>query len=179
MDLGQVDASPNILTNDSQLTNFTSQFPTTQTDASHIGALAIGPEQHPYSPLTDTQGPVGIQSSVLASKYLYQVPQRKAWGTLITCMLVADLVFLRALWLTFTLAVGMWMKHKYHDRDFCEDCRKRKESRSSTAESEPEYAKVRGGSRDELSLSYDGNVVLLLCLWAFSMIGSEKPDRPF
>ena len=49
-------------------------------------------------------------------------------------MLVADLVFLQALWLIFTLCMGYWMKWKDDESDHCLGCLQRMGQVQGTSE---------------------------------------------
>lgn len=51
-------------------------------------------------------------------------PQRKPWGKLIISILIADLVFMRALWSIFTIATSSWIKSEDKTGNWCEGCLK-------------------------------------------------------
>jgi hypothetical protein len=75
IDLGQVSATPDILSDTELLQYFTQ------------GGFKASPGNDAL---------LGVKSSVLATNYLCQVPRRKPGGSLIIAILVADLVLLRA-----------------------------------------------------------------------------------
>ena len=60
-------------------------------------------------------GPVvnlGTSPSVIPRKYLCQVPQRKPIRTMIVSILIADLVFMQALWKLFNLIINLWLTQR-------------------------------------------------------------------
>lgn len=70
----------------------------------------MGPAKHSYTrakALNET-GPLAVLPSTIYSQYLCQVAQLKPPLSLIVAILVADLVFLRALW-SLTTAATTWM----------------------------------------------------------------------
>ena len=103
-DLGQVQASPNILTNPVVLQHFTSNFGQLKLGRDFANAQP-GPAREDYSSLQSTTGPLIVKSSTINAKYLCQIPQRKSIGNLLLSILVADLVLLQGLWKLFKLAV--------------------------------------------------------------------------
>ncbi|KIY03723.1 uncharacterized protein Z520_00414 [Fonsecaea multimorphosa CBS 102226] len=108
-DLGQVTAVPNILTDATALQYFSRNI--TAMQKSTLNAIP-GPADDSYDALKDQTGPLGTSASVISTKYLCQVPKRKSAGTLVLSILVADLVFLQALWKVFTLCTDAWLTHK-------------------------------------------------------------------
>ncbi|KAK7894179.1 hypothetical protein LTR67_005937 [Exophiala xenobiotica] len=108
-DLGQISAGPNILTNATTLQYFTKNI----TDMQKFTLNAIpGPATDSYDALKAQTGPLQTSASVISTKYLCQVPTRKSWGSLFTSILVADLVFMQALWKIFTMCTDAWLTHK-------------------------------------------------------------------
>jgi len=75
-----------------------------------------------YDTLKDTIGPIGVQPATLAVNYLCNVPQLKSWSELIVSILVADLVFMRALWSIFTITMSSWVKYNDKTGNWCEGC---------------------------------------------------------
>ena len=118
-DLGQT-LSPNILTDALLLEHFTANF-------SYMYELddVAGPAKDAFSTRNST-GPLGIDPSVLTATYLCEVPRQKPMGNLMVSILIADLVFLQALWMLFKLVVELFMKHKNKEANFCEGCLKQK-----------------------------------------------------
>ena len=66
-----------------------------------------------------------VTPSTIAAQYLCQVPQLKSATSLIISILVADLVFLQALWKIFNLAVSFWLERKQPEAKYCLGCEKR------------------------------------------------------
>ncbi|KAK5226548.1 hypothetical protein LTR47_009005 [Exophiala xenobiotica] len=108
-DLGQISAAPNILTNATTLQYFTKNI--TDMQKSTLNAIP-GPATDSYDALKAQTGPLQTSASVISTKYLCQVPTRKSWGSLFTSILVADLVFMQALWKVFTMCTDAWLSHK-------------------------------------------------------------------
>lgn len=75
-----------------------------------------------YNTLKDTIGPIGVGPATLAVNYLCNVPQLKSWSELIVSILVADLVFMRALWSIFTITMSSWVKYNDKSMNWCEGC---------------------------------------------------------
>ena len=71
-----------------------------------------GPAHDSYEALKDHTGPLNTSTAVISTKYLCQVPKRKSTGTLLLSILVADLVFMQALWKMFELCTVAWLAHK-------------------------------------------------------------------
>lgn len=116
-DLGQMNATNNILLDPNSLDYFTSNF----SEARHNIANAYpGPGTQKYG--TESSGPLGTTPSVIQSKYLCQVPQRKPAGNLFVSIAVADLVFLQALWFLFRYGVDFLFLRRHPERNHCEGC---------------------------------------------------------
>ena len=108
-DLGQTTATPNILTNATALQYYTQNITYMQNYT--LNAIP-GPANDSYDALKEQTGTLQMSASVISTKYLCQVPKRKSSGTLVVSILVADLVFIQALWKVFTLCTGAWLTHK-------------------------------------------------------------------
>jgi hypothetical protein len=54
-----------------------------------------------------------------------QVPQLKSAASLIISILVADLVFLHALWKILNLGVSLWLERKQPEANYCLGCEMR------------------------------------------------------
>ena len=108
-DLGQTTATPNILLNKTALQYFTQNFTTMQ--LSFINAVP-GPANDSYDALKDQTGRLNNSAAVVMTKYLCQVPKRKSTGTLFVSILVADLVFMQALWKIYYFLTIIWLEHK-------------------------------------------------------------------
>ena len=113
-DLGQTTATPNILLNETALQYFTQNFTTmvsTYMKSTFVNAVP-GPANDSYDALKDQTGPLKTSVAVISTKYLCQVPRRKSTGTLFVSILVADLVFMQALWKIYNLLTVTWLVHK-------------------------------------------------------------------
>ena len=126
-DLGQTGAAPNILTDSRALAYFTANF---SADARYHDHALPGPARQPYAVLAHTTGPLGITPSVLRTSYLCQVPRMKSGGNLFLSVLVADLVFLQALWKVFTLLTDTFLlrRRRRPEAQHCQGCLTREES---------------------------------------------------
>jgi hypothetical protein len=63
-----------------------------------------------------------VNSSVISTQYLCQVPKLKSKGSLIISIIVADLVFLQALWVVFTWIVTFFLEHRHPEAKYCPGC---------------------------------------------------------
>jgi hypothetical protein len=142
-DLGQKSSRiPNILTNATALQFFTSNFSKIMSSTTGINALP-GPAVTDYNSLKASTGLLGTTPSVISTNYLCQVPRRKATGSLIVAILLADLVFLQALWQLFLLITNTWLLTKEKqgpEVNYCEGCLGNKRASG--------YSRVRSRSRD-------------------------------
>jgi hypothetical protein len=116
-DLGQVSATPNILTDPEYLSFFTLNF----TEAKrNISNAYPGPTDTPYG--TSGTGTLGTTPSVISTKYLCQVPKRKPAGDIFVSVVVADLVFLQALWFLSKKAVALFLLRRRPGVNQCAGC---------------------------------------------------------
>jgi hypothetical protein len=120
-DLGQVDAPHNLLVHPDQLQHFTANFSDWN---NHIANAKPGPLLQDYATLKDTTGVLAVTPSVFLRDYICQVPRQKAWANLIISVLVADLVFLQAIWQLYKLAIDYFFVKKIPDGQRCEVCSK-------------------------------------------------------
>lgn len=109
VDLGQVTASSNILTNATSLQYFSQNIKFMQTQI--VNAIP-GPANDSYDALEAQTGPLTTTPAVIATKYLCQVPKRKSPGTLFVSILIADLVLLQALWKILNFCTTAWLTKK-------------------------------------------------------------------
>ena len=91
----------------------------------------------PMSSSNSSNWHLEIGSSTISTSYLCQVPRLKSTGSLIFSIVVADLVFLQALWKVFIVVVDWWMKKRYPQMGTCTGC---------------------GGSESKLSVSEDKSI---------------------
>lgn len=124
-DLGQTNAAHNLLVDPEQLERFTANFSHWN---EHTANARPGPFVQSYTALQNTTGPLTVMPSVFVRDYICQVPRRKAWANLIVSVLVADLVFLQAIWQLYKFAVDYFLVKKIPDGQWCEGCRKTSEA---------------------------------------------------
>ena len=107
--LGQMTIVPSSLLNATALQHFTQNFTSMQNNTPNAQP---GPARDSYEALKDQTGPLNTSTAVISTKYLCQVSRRKSTGTLLVSILVADLVFMQALWKIFTICTVAWLAHK-------------------------------------------------------------------
>lgn len=93
-DLGMT-SGPNILTDDEVLRKFTSNYSNLN---AATGWVPAGPATGSYGSSQPVTGKPTINSSSIFNTYLCQIPVQKVPASLIVSVLLANLVFLRALW---------------------------------------------------------------------------------
>lgn len=121
VDLGQVNASPNILTNATALQLFTADFGNLKI-GKNIANTQPGPATGDYATLRSQTGPLNLTASTINAKYWCQVPQRKSTGNLLVSILLADLVFLQSLWQLFKVGVEYFFVDHRDTGDAQRDC---------------------------------------------------------
>ncbi|KAJ6107191.1 hypothetical protein N7523_008514 [Penicillium sp. IBT 18751x] len=116
-DLGQIAVESNFLTNDDELEYFSRNFSTIQR---HKANADPGPETNMYHDTAESgTGPLGTTPSVISLGYTCQVPRLKSTGNLLVSILVADLVFLQAVWLLFKLGTDTYLFKSRPDSNQC------------------------------------------------------------
>ena len=65
-----------------------------------------------------------VHPAVLATQYFCQVPQLKSIGSLLIAIIVADLVFLQALWRVLNLVVTFHVTRRNPQAEYCKGCAK-------------------------------------------------------
>ncbi|KAH8882282.1 hypothetical protein GQ53DRAFT_459974 [Thozetella sp. PMI_491] len=139
-DLGQQPTAPraSMLTDPGMLQAFSAHVPDMLTstlcctnDMTQLGLAASDYNTWVAQRAVGASG-LGITPSLIATSYLCQVPQRKPLGELILSLLIADLVFLRASWALFKLAVESFMMWRDPDVYSCKRCleRSKREARA-------------------------------------------------
>ena len=118
-DLGQITAKSNILTDGNALQSFTSNF---SVAFDKKQTATPGPATEDYNTLKGKMGPLGTTPSVISTSYICQVPQRKSAGNVFVAVLIADLVFLQALWKLFVLTTDWFFLHKRPGANDCQGC---------------------------------------------------------
>ena len=117
VDLGQRSADNNI-TNPTYLQRYTKVFD----DLPFIANARPGPANESYNRLKDEIGPLENSPSVIATEYLCQVPKRKSIANLLVPILVADIVFLSAIWTVFTFTTDIVFLRKTPRAQSCAGC---------------------------------------------------------
>ncbi len=84
--------------------------------------LKAGPARKSYNDLKDSTGSLSIKPSTIYAQYFCQIPELKSGGSLFIAVLVADLVFLQALWKILTWSTTMWLEHSNEKANYCEGC---------------------------------------------------------
>ena len=118
-DLGQ-SSTPNILSTDFLLQQYTQNFTTNGT----LGNAKPGPATTSYDNLKAQTGPLSITPSTIYQQYTCEAPKRRSTGSLIIVVLLADLVFLQALWKVFTLGATWWAGRHDTEAMYCKGCHK-------------------------------------------------------
>ena len=89
----------------------------------------IGPAIQDYNTLEGTTGPLEVHTSTFAMEYLCSSsPQRKSIGDLLISLTVADLVFIQAAWVCFTMLVLYYLRKQDSTADYCEGCLEKQHS---------------------------------------------------
>ena len=113
-DLGQTDSRPNVLVDADLLPYYTRNFTNITKDRL---SMHIKPESklgiRGFSAFYNIEDVLGALPSVFSTSYLCSAPKRKSFGSLTISILVADLVFLQALWRIYTLGVGAYLSRRY------------------------------------------------------------------
>ena len=118
-DLGQA-STPNVLldSNSALLQEYTKDFATLK----WIVNAKPGPARQSFDAVKAQRrtGSLSITPSTIYQQYLCQVPQRKSLGSLVVAVVVADLVFLQALWTILTFTTTWYVESKYPTARYCE-----------------------------------------------------------
>jgi hypothetical protein len=107
----------NLLTSETTLQQATSNF-------SNFEQLwvPVGPATDSYNTLKHKTGKPSITPSILSTNYLCQTPVAKPVPSMIISVVLADLVFIRALWMLVTW-VAVWVARRRDTRtDWCAGC---------------------------------------------------------
>jgi len=109
-DLGQTSLGPNILTDRDLLAYFTANFSLINEEYPPFNALP-GPAKASFDPQADELNDTALVlfPSVVSTSYLCQIPKTKSTGNLLMSILVADLIFLQALWKIYILVVDTFI----------------------------------------------------------------------
>ena len=75
-----------------------------------------------YDILKDSMGALGANNATLYTQYACSVPKRKATGSLLVSVLVADLVLLQAAWFVLNWVATFWLHHVDPNMNLCEAC---------------------------------------------------------
>lgn len=119
-DLSQKTWAPNLLTNATLLEHFTqnltwsSNFTTRWRAADDLATAPFNPQNISH--------PLGVNDSTIAATYLCNVPRPKPGRELFQTILVADIVFLTALWRIFAFVMGYFVRRRDATANFCDGC---------------------------------------------------------
>ena len=80
--------------------------------------------QQAFDQAKASAGPLSISPSTFNSQYICQVPRRRSTGPVLIAILVADIVFLQALFNILTLTSTWLLTRKDKQANFCEGCKK-------------------------------------------------------
>lgn len=80
------------------------------------------PVKDAYRLFKDKLGPLQTQPARLYAQYACSIPERKSMGSLLLALLLADLVFLQALWKTYKFAVETYLERTDPQSNVCEGC---------------------------------------------------------
>ncbi|KAF2729435.1 hypothetical protein EJ04DRAFT_475616 [Polyplosphaeria fusca] len=121
IDLGMLKAS-NIITNATALSAAFTSF--NQTDLEKYANVPCGPAvlNTTVEKQAEALGTPNVTTSMIFTNYLCQLPVAKVPASLIVSVLLADLVFLRALWTIVALVAIWWAGKKYDRVDWCAGC---------------------------------------------------------
>lgn len=123
-DLGQVNYQPNILTNEDLLQHFTSNFSLINSTANNRDGLLLRPGRtlQDYNSAKATTGPLVVNPSIISANYLCQIPRLKTTSSLIWSILIADLVFIQALWVITSLVATCLVNRRDKQAHWCQGC---------------------------------------------------------
>ncbi|KAI1460421.1 hypothetical protein F4805DRAFT_392374 [Annulohypoxylon moriforme] len=116
-DLGQATTVSNILSDETLLTYFTSNFSQIK-----MANFKSGPGNASFDSLKATTGPLGTTPSVLSTTYLCQVPELKSTGNLILAIIVADLVLLQSMWQLYKILAEWYLSRRQPSANYCQGC---------------------------------------------------------
>jgi len=75
-----------------------------------------------YGAFKDKMGPLGTFNATMYSQYACSVPQKKDTSTMLLSVVLADLVFLSALWSLFNLVTSWLLRRSNPNADVCQRC---------------------------------------------------------
>jgi hypothetical protein len=159
-DLGQFNQNNNILDDPGLLQKFSQNL--TDIRLGLKDNQTIGPELSPYFTSPETDAQLGVIPSILVTDYLCQVPQRKPWGSLITSVLVADLVFLRTLWAIISFIARHFAQRHDPLANSCETCLRRFDVDGDYTDDKHVSASASGRGSISLSGDHPGSQYILL-----------------
>jgi hypothetical protein len=106
----------------------------------------FGPETKPYVHYETDDASLRVHPSIIATNYLCQIPQRKPWGSLITSVLVADLVFLRTLWAIVTFVASYFTKRHDPTANSCDTCLRAFDTDEKSVDGKEVYRSLQGST---------------------------------
>lgn len=123
-DLGRNNNSgPNMLADPALLAHLSSDLTTVNTTTQHFRVwLPADLEEQSFDIAQAGQWDLGVSPAVFITTYICQKPRLKSFGTLFFGILIADLVFLQAIWFVFRLVVDTFWVEKRPELNECEGC---------------------------------------------------------
>ena len=112
-----------------------------------------------------------INQATFATRCLCQAPQRKSTGSLVISILMADLVFLQALWKVFNRAVTFTLEHRHPAAKFCQGCATERHGDYSAVNQTDPAAQVEDGKGTGVKVSAVASRLE-------SMAGDEMTPKP-
>lgn len=112
-------AGTNILTDTGALEKYTAGMSTSQ--LSNL-TVPFGPANDSYANHKPQTGQPHINSSTIQTNYLCQIPVAKPLPTMIFNVLLADLVFIKAVWTIANFFAELYVESKQSSATWCEGC---------------------------------------------------------
>jgi len=102
-----------------QCPSYSELCPPNKTCPNDVGVV---PANESYNAFKDTMGPLGTFNATMFSQYVCSIPQKKDTNTMLLSVVLADLVFLSALWSLFQLVTSWLLRRSDPNADACERC---------------------------------------------------------
>lgn len=122
VDLGQT-KGPNALTNATSIQYLLAQeSPMLVLPWQNVSILGVLPDQS-YEMFAKQMGPLSTKPATIYQQYACSVPQQKGAGSLFISILIADLVFLQALFQLLHLGTTYWASRTDPFWNYCPGCK--------------------------------------------------------
>ncbi|KAI5363768.1 hypothetical protein Slin15195_G094190 [Septoria linicola] len=115
VDLGNSEPS-NLLLDGEKLQNCTSDFNMTDQPRNP------GPATRQYDPLSERRTRLGATPATTQANYICNKPRRKPTGAIVWLVILADIVFLQALWVIYKLIIDAWVSRHVDGAENCNGC---------------------------------------------------------